>query len=674
MIVGSWLAGGVLGVRRKTGVAVGESLRGRMQLKNSILVFALAALVGSAPAVAQHVWRVAETDRPGQWTIYNRTRDAAQFGMPVELADYDGDGLDDVLLSAMNANSGPGRGRIGAGELGIALSSGAVEGVLDLATVDADSPPSNVVFVYGGDTGDLLGTETKAADIDGDGYSDIIAGVQVGDGPANTRPGGGEVAILWGGPDFGGRVYDAATPGDDFTVVYGAEAGDRLGVWVFTGDLDGDQRPDLVLGADQGDGPANDRLHAGETWVVYGGAHLRGLAEIDLADPSVPTTVVYGIDEEDHSGCTVRAGDLDGDGTDELLIGAGLNRYSATNGGHGIGGGRGPDNSRFRAGEAYAVYLGPGARPASIDLRSPPASTVIIYGADNGDAYGEELYSGDFDGDGFGDIAIGAIVGDSINNSRIDAGELALVMGGPDLPGSVIDLRTPPANVVRFYGQTDRAIAGDTAIFADVDGDGLDELVIASPNAPVGAVPRVGVTHIFFGTEQALPPVIDLADVPEEVSFLLVEGEDLNDMLAYSMAVGDADGDGLDDLVLNVMDGDGFMNRIPSSGDAHVLSGAEITLFAGRGAATPTASATPTPSAPDTPSPVATPTVEVIGCPGDCNGDGRVTIGELIRGVNQSLFPVLPLACPAFDVNGNEVVAINEVIAAVNASLQGCAL
>jgi len=71
---------------------------------------------------------------------------------------------------------------------------------------------------------------------------------------------------------------------------------------------------------------------------------------------------------------------------------------------------------------------------------------------------------------------------------------------------------------------------------------------------------------------------------------------------------------------------------------------------------------------------VATQTFEVVGCPGDCNGDGRVTIAELIRGVNQSLFPVLPLICPAFDVNGNEVVAINEVIAAVNASLQGCAL
>ena len=46
------------------------------------------------------------------------------------------------------------------------------------------------------------------------------------------------------------------------------------------------------------------------------------------------------------------------------------------------------------------MYGAKGARPAAIDLRKPPPSTVIIYGADAGDAYGEELYAGDFNGDG----------------------------------------------------------------------------------------------------------------------------------------------------------------------------------------------------------------------------------------------------------------------------------
>ncbi len=619
---------------------------------------------------AVEVWRVAETDRVGQLTVYNRTARGSELGMPVVMADVDGDRLSDAVLTPMNADSGPGRVRVAAGEIGVVLSSGTIGGEVDLATVDPLDLPSNITLIYGRDPRDLLGTETAAADLNGDGYEDIIAGAQFGDGPGNGRPGCGEVAIIWGGPDFGGRVIDTAIPGSDFTFVYGADAGDRLGVWVFFGDLDGDGTQDAVLGADQGGGPTNDRFHVGETYVLYGGSHLRDVSEIDLADTSMPRTVVYGIDDEDHSGTTVRAGDLDGDGTDELLIGAGLNRLSASvgnlpgEGGHGARGGDGPDNQRSNAGEAYALYLGEGVRPAVIDLRDPPASMVVIYGADARDSYGEELFVGDFDGDGFGDIAIGAIVGDSVDNARPNGGDLALVMGGVDLPGSVIDLQTRPPRVTFFYGQSAGAIAGDTAMFADVDGDGRDELVIASPNAPVDGEPRVGVTHIFFGTEDELPATIDLAAIPPEVEVVLVEGRSNNDMLAYSMASGDADHDGLTDVMLNVMDGDGFQDRIPSSGDAHVLSGRELSRLAGRLAETPT----PSPTATASPSPVA------MGCVGDCDGDGRVTVAELIRSVRALVLPppVGELSCPAIDSNGDGSVTVNELIQGVNSALNGC--
>jgi uncharacterized repeat protein (TIGR01451 family) len=61
-------------------------------------------------------------------------------------------------------------------------------------------------------------------------------------------------------------------------------------------------------------------------------------------------------------------------------------------------------------------------------------------------------------------------------------------------------------------------------------------------------------------------------------------------------------------------------------------------------------------------------------CPGDCNGNGAVVIGELIVGVNITLGTGLVDSCRAVDVNGNGVVAINELIAAVNAALNGCPL
>ncbi len=60
------------------------------------------------------------------------------------------------------------------------------------------------------------------------------------------------------------------------------------------------------------------------------------------------------------------------------------------------------------------------------------------------------------------------------------------------------------------------------------------------------------------------------------------------------------------------------------------------------------------------------------GCPGDCDGNGVVTVSELVRGVNIALGTLDLLQCPAVDLNGDGTVAINELIAAVNAALAGC--
>ena len=383
---------------------------------------------------------------------------------------------------------------------------------------------------------------------------------------------------------------------------------------------------------------------------MYGSAELRQRRAIDLAAPGVPVTVVYGIDPEDHSGVTVRAGDLNHDEAAELLIGAGVNRASAAVSpdggfrGHASAGGEGPDNDRRNAGEAYVVYGQPGERPAIIDLVDPPASTVFIYGADPFDAYGEELFAGDFNGDGHGDVAIGALTADGRDNELPAAGDLALILGGPTFAGSVIDLAEPPAGVVLFYGAHGGAIGGDTAVFIDVDADGFEELVLASPQGNVGSRRGAGTVHVFFGTADPLPAEVDLVDVGDDWSVLLIEGAEFDDMLAYSMSAGDADGDGLGDLVLNVMGGDGFDNLLPAAGDTYVLSGRELTFAAGR----------------------------VSPCPGDCDGNMEVSVANLITGVRIILGLGALGDCLALDTDRNGEIRIEELIAAVNVATRGC--
>jgi hypothetical protein len=681
--------------------------RRSLALVPSIWLAFLAAF-GAAPAHAgvPEPWQVGDVDHPGQFTVYNRTRDAARLGFPLAAGDMNGDGLADLILTPMNANSGPGRTRTGAGEAVIVFTTGMIAGQRNLAELDVNALPADVLVVYGANNNDYLGTQVDAGDLDNDGFSDAIIGAQYGDGADEGRREAGEVVIVWGGDALGGRVIDlAAPPAGAVTFVYGAVAGDRLGAWVSSGDVDGDGIIDAVLGADQAN-PGGDRFHAGQTYVVYGGAALRALAAVDLAAPTIPLTAIGGIDMEDHSGATVRAVDLNRDGAAEVLIGAGLNRLSAQIGpngsfnGHGSGGGDGPNNVcdplnlDCITGEAYVVYGQPGVRPAEVDLADPPPSTTIIYGIDESDAYGEEVFGGDFNGDGWGDLAVGAITGDGPGNTRPNAGELALILGGPSLAGSTIHLASPPANVTFFLGRRAGAIAGDTSLILDLDGDGRDDLVIAAPNdhpddmPPPGRV-LAGKTFVFFGTDQALPSSVDLAAIPAQVSHLVIDGADNEDMLAYSMGRGDVNGDGLKDLVLNAMGGNGFNNLLVDAGDAYVLDAVEVTNAAGRQVMatrtpthtpTPTTTALVTPTATSTPTvnpdatPSATSTVTPTGgvCTGDCDGDGAVNIAELITAVRIALGAVATSACRAADADGDGTIEIGELISAVGRSLSGC--
>ncbi len=129
------------------------------------------------------------------------------------------------------------------------------------------------LLVYGEDSVDRLGRSVAAGDLNGDGLADLAIGAAGGDGPDNSTEDAGEVYIIFGRPrvsgvlDLARQSADAIVPGLDPNDALGANAFGRLSLLIV--DMDGDGLDDLVVSALGGDGPHDDRMDAGEAYILF---------------------------------------------------------------------------------------------------------------------------------------------------------------------------------------------------------------------------------------------------------------------------------------------------------------------------------------------------------------------------------------------------------------------
>ena len=518
-------------------------------------------------------------------------------GVPVAGGhDIDGDSHRDIAFAAMRATA---LGREQAGEVFLVFGDGTIGG----PPLDTGVPDVRILHFLGSAAYENTGSEIWMDDVTGDGVGDLLIASQNYDA-SETRVGVGSVSIVVGGPALRTHAasevpIDLAAPpmGITITTLIGAEARGRLGIWLRTGDVTGDGVADLLIGADQ-EASTGD-THSGAVYLLRGGEHLAAGTQIDLID--FGTTAIAGHiakvippdgSEHFHFGATCQLADLDGNGRAEVLVGATINRAgagleAASSGDFADASGGAQDGALYIAWDDNFLDDENSADPVwtpgyEFAMDAALGSTSVVRGGEANISFGEEILGGlDFDDDGTADLFVGDIVGDlSPGGSRRASGSGHLIYNAAslkDADGFTLDAPPDGFTMTTFIGPEAGDIASDTALQGDFDGDGLPDIAFSSPHGSPRGRDEAGIVHIAHGQVGVFPEVVDLRDGNEpdasEIRLTEIQGVKPHDVLCYSAAASDHDSDGIDDLVVNEMLGDGLQPGTEDAGNLIVISG-----------------------------------------------------------------------------------------------------
>jgi len=303
----------------------------------------------------------------------------------------------------------------------------------------------------GASAGEISGELSWVGDFDGDGLDDLLVGAQ------------------WAGDNNGAAylVFGPATSGGSLAaadlVLSGENADDEASSSLSgVGDLDGDGLNDLAVGARNAD---LDGENSGGVYVVLGGrtgSHSLASADSVLMGEGAGAEVGWGVS-------IAGAGDTDGDGYDDMIIGARNDSDAATN-----------------AGAAYIVQ-----GPVADGMWSLSLADAKLLGETADDFTGDSVGgAGDVDGDGFSDV----VVGSGYSSLGAEEGGAAYVLRGPLTGTSSL---ADADGIIRAAAAQDRL---RTRGAGDLDNDGLDDIVVTAQLADDGDEADAGAIYLFPGS------------------------------------------------------------------------------------------------------------------------------------------------------------------------------
>ncbi|MDP6942939.1 MAG: integrin alpha [Myxococcota bacterium] len=347
--------------------------------------------------------------------------------------DFDGDGLDDILVGASGTHVGS-YYYAGVAYIILAKSLGSTSEI-DLSTADH--------LLYGGSGEGAAISLAGAGDVDGDGRDDIIVGAT---GMSNGGVNAGGAYLVMSASLGSSSSFDLSSSADyEFL---GEGTSDDAGYSVASaGDVDADGLDDVIVGARSEDSAASG---AGSAYIILGSS-LGSSSSIDL---SLADYQLTGEAKHDSAGYSVAgAGDVNGDGRDDVIVSS-----------------RNNSNGGYNSGTAYVVLGSSLGSTSSISL----SSTYKLIGEAAYDTAGESVASaGDVDGDGLDDVLVGSQNNDDGGSS---AGKAYVILGA-SLSGS-IDLSDAD---IQLAGENSWDYAGvSVASAGDVNGDGFDGILVGA--------------------------------------------------------------------------------------------------------------------------------------------------------------------------------------------------
>lgn len=403
----------------------------------------------------------------------------AEFGFSVATAgDLNGDGRSDVAVSAWQQIVG-GANLAGA----VYIYYGTNTGISTVASA----------ILTNGQGGAFFGTAVSTAgDVNGDGFSDLIVGAKTWESDVATQISEGSAWIY-----HGSATGISATPAVQLQTDH---ADDNFGTNVAClGDINNDGFSDIIIGAWLS---AYGQFQEGTAWVYTGSA--TGINPVPLHRL-----------ERNQAGaavgrCVNGAGDINGDGYSDVIVGASKWTYG------------GSDQGAAFIWYGSAIGLGAGINPAPAVTLTGQGSTMSYFGFWASSA-------GDLNGDGYSDVAVGAY---SEDNGQTDEGQVYVYHG------SAAGLITTPA-IVLESNQAGCWMGRCTAPGGDVNGDGYGDLLVGITRFtnPEGLEGRI---HVYLGSPTGIAATQNFA----------MELNNAGAQFGESVSsAGDVNGDGYSDII-----------------------------------------------------------------------------------------------------------------------------